>query len=179
MRVPVTLVAIAGLFGGCANQSASAQRGSLTVEVRDVHERELMPERFTCEGADTSPPLSWSGVPREARSLVLIVDDPDAPRGTFTHWVVYDLPPTERGLEAGQPRDARLENGGVQGTNDFRRVGWNGPCPPAGRAHRYRFTVHAMDRMLEIAPGADRARLDRAMSGHSIANGTFVARFRR
>ncbi len=179
MRMLCSILPIVLALLGCANENARAQRSSLKIEVPNLSEGDTMPERFTCEGNDASPPLSFSGVPESARSLALIVDDPDAPRGTFTHWLVYDIAPDERGLEENQARTERLENGALQGQNDFETLGWHGPCPPPGPAHRYRFTLHAIDRMLRLAPGADRRALDRAMSGKSIARATFTARFGR
>ena len=133
-----------------------------------------IPKQYTCDGRDLSPPLSWSGVPAGARSLVLICDDPDAPRGTWVHWVVFDLPPTTRDLPEGIATPA----GGVQGTNDFRKTGYGGPCPPGG-THRYLFKLYALDTELKLAPGATKAQVETAMEGHVLEQGTLTGRYSR
>jgi len=126
-----------------------------------------IPRAHTCDGADQSPPLAWNGVPEAARQLALIVDDPDAPGRTFVHWVLYGLPPTATGLPAGVPRDGTLTRPvpAVQGMNDFRHTGWNGPCPPPGAPHRYVFTLYALKRKLTLPPGANAETLRTAMKG--------------
>src|SRR5574341_2035810 len=128
-----------------------------------------IPEAFTCEGRDVSPALQWAGVPESAKSLVLIVDDPDAPdpkapKMTWVHWVLYNLPPTAKGLpQAVVPRD--LPAGTRQGTNDWKRTGWGGPCPPIGR-HRYFFKLYALDALLPDLGEPTRQKLEKAMEGH-------------
>lgn len=138
-----------------------------------------IPSRCTCEGEDVSPPLAWTGVPPEARSLALVVDDPDAPRRRWVHWVVYDLPPTLHGLPADVPPDGALSGGAQQGRNDFGRAGYGGPCPPPGPAHRYVFTLFALDTVLALPAGATRAELSRAMEGHVLATAGLVGTFGR
>ncbi|QJT07448.1 YbhB/YbcL family Raf kinase inhibitor-like protein [Oceanidesulfovibrio marinus] len=119
-----------------------------------------IPIRHTCDGEDISPALEWSGVPDKATSLVLICDDPDAPGGTFDHWIVYNLPPDIDGLGEGIALGTALEGGGNQGRNDFRKVGYGGPCPPSG-THRYYFTLYAVDGTLDYAePPGKQAVLD-------------------
>lgn len=104
-------------------------------------EGERIPVRYTCDGDDESPPLAWAGVPKSAKSLVLLCDDPDAPRGTWHHWAVYDIPPATNALPAGlSPRNADFK----QATNDFRKLGYGGPCPPLGRPHHYYFRLLAL-----------------------------------
>ncbi|GIW05043.1 MAG: hypothetical protein KatS3mg059_1663 [Thermomicrobiales bacterium] len=114
-----------------------------------------IPVKYTCDAQDISPPLRWSGVPAEAQELVLVVDDPDAPSGIFTHWLVYGLPPRTTGLPEGVPPGETVPGGGRQGRNDFGRLGYGGPCPPSG-SHRYVFTVYALDAPLNLPPGATR-----------------------
>ncbi|MCX7722324.1 MAG: YbhB/YbcL family Raf kinase inhibitor-like protein, partial [Verrucomicrobiae bacterium] len=109
-----------------------------------------IPSKYTCDGEDVSPPLNWTNVPPEAKSLVLISDDPDAPVGTWVHWVLYDLPPTTAGLSEGVPKSSELPNGAKQGINDFRRIGYGGPCPPPGKPHRYYFKLYALDTVLGL-----------------------------
>jgi Raf kinase inhibitor-like YbhB/YbcL family protein len=138
-----------------------------------------IPAQFTCDGSDISPALSWTAPPEGTQSLALIVDDPDAPRGTFVHWVLYDLPASERGLPEGVPPQRRLTSGASQGRNDFGKVGYGGPCPPAGPPHRYYFRLCALDTRLDLKAGATRAQLDRAMRGHVLGRTELMARYRR
>jgi Raf kinase inhibitor-like YbhB/YbcL family protein len=138
-----------------------------------------IPSSCTCEGENVSPPLAWTGTPAGTRSLALVVDDPDAPRRRWVHWVIWNLPPAMQGLPPGVSNDATLAGGGRQGRNDFGRVGYGGPCPPPGPAHHYVFTLFALDAVLGLAPGATRAELSRAMDGHVLATAELVGTFRR
>jgi Raf kinase inhibitor-like YbhB/YbcL family protein len=139
-------------------------------------------QAHTCEGKDTSPPLSWSGVPAGAKSLALVVDDPDAPdprapKMTWVHWVLYDIPPTATGLaEAVASKD--LPAGTRQGTNDWKRTGFGGPCPPIGR-HRYFFKLHALDAVLPDLGTAAKAQLEKAMEGHVIAKAELMGTYQK
>jgi Raf kinase inhibitor-like YbhB/YbcL family protein len=131
-----------------------------------------IPSKFSCDGTNTNPPLQISDVPPEAKSLVLIVDDPDAPNGTFTHLVVWNISPQTRTIgEGSAPK-------GVQGTNDFGRSGYGGPCPPSG-SHRYYFKIFALDRELDLPFGAKRSQLDAAMKGHVVGQGELMGRYSR
>ena len=138
-----------------------------------------IPAEFTCDGSDVSPALAWSGAPAGTQSFALIVDDPDAPRGTWVHWVLYDVPPTERHLDEGVPSAGTLPSGGRQGLNDFGNIGYGGPCPPPGPAHRYCFRLYALDRKLGLQSGATRAAVDRGMRGHVLASAELVGRYSR
>jgi Raf kinase inhibitor-like YbhB/YbcL family protein len=130
-----------------------------------------IPAKFTCDGTNVSPALQIGGVPNEAKSLVLIVDDPDAPRGLFTHWIIWNIDPkTTRVAENSAPA------AGVQGTNDFGKRNYGGPCPPSG-THRYFFKIFALDTKLELKPNARRAELDAAMRGHVLAQGELMGRY--
>jgi len=130
-----------------------------------------IPTKFTCNGTNVSPELQISSVPNEAKSVVLIVDDPDAPRGLFTHWIVWNIDPkTTRVAENSAP------TAGVQGTNDFGKRNYGGPCPPFG-THRYFFKIFALDTKLELKPSARRAELDAAMRGHVLTQGELMARY--
>ena len=130
-----------------------------------------IPAKFACGGTNVSPALQIGGVPNEAKSLVLIVDDPDAPRGLFTHWIIWNIDPkTTRVAENSAP------TGGVQGTNDFGKRNYGGPCPPSG-THRYFFKIFALDTKLELKPNARRAELDAAMRGHVLAQGELMGRY--
>ena len=141
-----------------------------------------IPALFTCEGRDLSPALDWTGVPEAAKSLVLIVDDPDAPdpaapKTTWVHWVLYDLPPTARGLPEGMASSA-LPAGTKQGTNDWKRTGYGGPCPPIGR-HRYFFKLYALDAVLPDLGTAAKVRVEAAMQGHVIAHAELVGTYQK
>jgi len=126
--------------------------------------------KYTCEGEDISPALIWRAIPRDAKSVVLICEDPDAPSGTFVHWLVYNLPTTATGLPEGVPGTESLSNGAMQGINDFRRLGYGGPCPPRGHAHRYFFRLHALDIRLELSAGLGKNEVTRAMDGHVLSS---------
>lgn len=141
-------------------------------------EGSLIPKIYTCEGKDISPPLTWSNLPDGTKSIALINDDPDAPMGTWVHWVVYNIPATEKGLKEAVPSEKVLSNGTKQGTTDFRRIGYGGPCPPSG-THRYFFKIYALDKLLELEPGATKGQLLTAMEGHILGNGQLVGKYKR
>jgi len=136
-----------------------------------------IPQQYCC--APYSPPLSWSQVPEETRSIAVLCDDPDAPVGDWVHWVLFNLPPDTESLEPGIPRKAKLENGAIQGTTDYGRIGYDGPCPPPGKPHRYFFTVFALDALLDLDSSATKADLLNAMEGHVLAKGELMGKFGR
>ena len=138
-----------------------------------------IPVRHTCDGSDVSPALAWSDAPAGTRSFALIMDDPDAPAGTWVHWLLYDLPATAQELAEDVPARIELPSGARQGRNDFRRVGYGGPCPPRGPAHRYFFRLYALDAKLNLRGGLARSELDRAMRGHVLAEAELMARYAR
>ncbi len=139
----------------------------------------FIPKRFTCEAANVSPALAWTDPPLGTQSFAIIEDDPDAPSGTFVHWVVYDLPAAYRKLPEALSRNGQMPGGGRQGTNDFSRTGYSGPCPPPGRPHRYFIRLYALDAMLNLRPAASRKELDAAMQGHILAQAELMALFAR
>jgi Raf kinase inhibitor-like YbhB/YbcL family protein len=126
------------------------------------------PRKYTCDGDNISPPLSWRFVPDEAQALVLICDDPDAPEDPFVHWVLYGLPVDIRRLEENVPRDGRLASGGVQGRNSSGKIGYTGPCPPREPAHQYYFRLYALDEALNLSAGATRQQLLDRIEGHVL-----------
>jgi Raf kinase inhibitor-like YbhB/YbcL family protein len=135
-------------------------------------EGEAIPTKHTCDGDDLSPALSWGNVPEGAQSLALICEDPDAPTGTFEHWIIYNLSPTVTVLAEGVPATELLPDGSVQGRNDFKRTGYGGPCPPPGdKAHRYFFRLYALDTQIRLPAGAGREEFGRAIEGHILAGG--------
>ena len=138
-----------------------------------------IPVEHTCDGENRSPRLMWSGVPDGTRSFALIMDDPDAPRGTFTHWVLYDIGGTVRELPPAVPAIDRGAGGIKQGPNDFRDVGYGGPCPPPGAPHRYVFRLYALDATTGLAPGSSHKDLLAAIRGHVLAEATLTGTFAR
>jgi hypothetical protein len=138
-----------------------------------------IPKQHTGDGADRSPPLSWSEPPAGTKSLALICEDPDAPGGTWVHWVLFNRPAQSRELEEGVPATATLGNGAKQSKNDFGNLGYGGPAPPKGQPHRYFFTVYALDRAVDLPGGATKAQLLDAMKGHLLAKGQLVGNYGR
>ena len=160
--------ALAIFLGGIFNMNAAS---SISVSSPAFQGGGDIPAKFTCNGTNVSPELQISGIPNDAKSLVLIVDDPDAPRGLFTHWIVWNIDPkTTRVAENSAPAS------GVQGTNDFGKRNYGGPCPPSG-THRYFFKIFALDTKLELKPSARRTELDAAIRGHVLAQGELMARY--
>ena len=149
---------------------------TLKLESTAFAEGAPIPRIYTCDGKDVSPPLSWTGAPKGTSSFALICDDPDASK-TWVHWVIFDLPPSTTGLPQGvAPQDRSV--GGVQGTNDFRKIGYGGPCPPSG-THRYFFKLYALDTSLGLHPGATKAQLEAAIQGHIVATAQLVGMYAR
>jgi Raf kinase inhibitor-like YbhB/YbcL family protein len=162
------------------NPTHDSRRKKMALEISSTafSKGEMIPIRYTCDGPDVSPDLSWSGVPETAKSLALICDDPDAPMGTWVHWVLFNIPSSASGLPAEIPSDAALENGARHGTNDFGRLGYGGPCPPGG-THRYYFKLYALDAELNRDSGVTKAELLEAMDGHVIAEGQLMGTYKR
>jgi len=138
-----------------------------------------IPQKYTCDGDDISPPLTWTGAPAGVKTFALITDDPDAPAGIWVHWVIYNLPPDATGLTEDTPKSDSLPNGAKQGVNDFKNVGYGGPCPPPGKAHRYFFKLYALDTTLDLPSGATKADLLKAMDGHVLAQGQLMGTYQR
>jgi len=138
-----------------------------------------IPARYTCEEQDVSPALTWEEPPAETQSFALIMDDPDAPGGVFTHWVLFNLPADSRGLSEAVPTQPQLPDGSLQGKNDFGRIGYGGPCPPPGRPHRYQFTLYALDQTLDLKAGASKKQVIDAMQGHILVQGRLTGTYQR
>lgn len=165
-----------GLLGvaGCLGSPDVGQEpadGDFALASSAIGEGETVPAAYTCDGEDISPPLTISDVPDGAESLALVVDDPDAPGGTFTHWLLWNLPPDRTSIPEALSREPTLSalDGARQGTNDFGEVGYRGPCPPSGAVHTYRFTLYALDAMLEVQAGAEVGVLQPAIDNHQFA----------
>ncbi len=142
------------------------------------HQNLSIPSKYTCDGANISVPLSWRDAPKDAKSFALILADPDALAGTWVHWVLYDLPASSHELEEAIPNQETLGNGAKQGVNDFGKVGYAGPCPPRGPAHRYFFKLYALDRMTELKPRARKQHLSDAMNKHILVQAELVGIYR-
>lgn len=152
---------------------------AMTLRSEAFQEGGQIPAKYTCQGDGMSPPLNWGGMPRQAGSYALIAEDPDAPGGVFTHWLIFDLNANTDSLGEGVPPVPQLSDGAIQGTNSFGKLGYGAPCPPAGPAHHYRFTVYALDVMLHLDPSTRRDQLLGAMQGHILDQGSLVGLFAR
>ncbi len=139
----------------------------------------LIPRQYTCDGGDVSPPLIWKNAPAQTRALALIADDPDAPGGTWVHWVIYDLPAAANELAEGMAKGAMLASDAHQGLNDFGRIGYGGPCPPSGPAHRYFFKLYALDTETGLKPGASKTQLLDTIRGHVLGQAELMGRYGR
>ncbi len=137
-----------------------------------------IPGKYTCDGMDISPPLAWTSGPGGTKTFALICDDPDAPMGTWVHWVLFNLPADIIELRENVPPERELESGAKQGMNDFRKIGYGGPCPPGG-THRYYFKLYALDTEINLEAGATKSELLKAMEGHILAEGQLMGRFER
>lgn len=170
MKFTSGIILVFVLSAGCIREDAQIKdktisNFSLTSKV--FKQGDMIPLKYTCDGEDVSPSLSWGNVPDGTKTLALIMDDPDAPGGIFTHWVLFNLPATIMNLPEGVQRLDMLDNGGIQGKNDFGRKGYGGPCPP--KRHTYRFILYALDTELSLKPGANRENVLKAMEGHILA----------
>jgi Raf kinase inhibitor-like YbhB/YbcL family protein len=140
---------------------------------------ETIPKDFTADGRNVSPPLRWGGAPPATQSYAVIVDDPDAPAGLWTHWVLFNVPADRTELPEGVPPEKEVLDGALQGTNSFNKIGYGGPAPPKGKPHRYYFHVYALDRKLDLKAGASRADVDAALKGHILAKGQWMGTYGR
>ena len=179
--VPILLTLVCSCSSRNAYTASKGKAGKMSIQVTSAafNEGGSIPAKYTCDGINVSPPLKWASIPDTTKSIALIVDDPDAPRGDWVHWVVYDLPASLRELPEKVPPDEKiLGNGGRQGATDFGKIGYGGPCPPSG-THRYFFKVYALDKLLGLAPGATKAQLLKAMEGHVLAEGQLMGKYKR
>jgi hypothetical protein len=178
-RFPKTLPILALLLG-CL-QGGAAMGFSLSSP--SFAEGAPIPKKQTCDGSDLSPPLVWQGAPAGTKAFALVVDDPDAPPGTWVHWVIYDIPGDVKGLEEGVPKTETLANGAKQGmawgVDRFNKLGYTGPCPPPGATHRYYFKLTALDAPLGLPPKAGKFDVEKAMKGHVLAETQLMGRYGR
>lgn len=171
----------APFLAGCRHSDpavAAAARTAITLSSTSLKDGKV-PTECTCDGDDASPSLEWTTPPEGTKSLALTATDPDAPGGTFTHWLLFNLPGNALSLPKGLPQEGHLSDGSEQGQNDFGKLGYGGPCPPPGNAHRYVFTLYALDRTLNATAGSARSQLETAIRGHVLARGELTARYGR
>jgi Raf kinase inhibitor-like YbhB/YbcL family protein len=182
MKMVFTALLLAGLAsGGCSQEPKSATGHVAKIQLTSAAfaDGQPIPVKYTADALDISPPLAWTNAPAGTKCFALIADDPDAPAGDWTHWLVYDLPPSTASLGEDQLKVAQFSNGTKQGLNDFQKTGYNGPAPPPGKAHRYYFKLYALDAMTGLAPGATKAALLKAMEGHVLGEGQLKATYQR
>jgi Raf kinase inhibitor-like YbhB/YbcL family protein len=182
MKMVFTALLLAGLVtGGCSQEPKSATGHVAKIQLTSAAftDGQTIPVKYTADALDISPPLAWASAPAGTKSFALTVDDPVAPAGDWTHWVIYDLPPTTAALAEDTLKVPQLPNGTKQGLNDFNKTGYNGPAPPPGKAHRYYFKLYALDAMTGLAPGAARADLLKAMDGHLLGEGELKGTYQR
>jgi Raf kinase inhibitor-like YbhB/YbcL family protein len=188
-KIPVLLCLSILLLAGCKQQSQANPGGQapssvgstptggmeMTINVSSdaFNEGENIPKKYSCDGDNISPVISWAGIPAGTQSLAMIMDDPDAPSGTFVHWVIYNLPSSMTTLPEG------ASGSGTQGANGARKLGFTGPCPPKGPAHRYFFKVYALDQKLSLKEGATKKDLENAMKGHILGQGQLMGKYGR
>ncbi|MGD0411289.1 MAG: YbhB/YbcL family Raf kinase inhibitor-like protein [Verrucomicrobiota bacterium] len=172
---------LAGFLTACHAQEPPTHGANMKLHLTSTAfaDGQPIPRRHTSDDQDLSPALQWSGAPPATKSLALICDDPDAPMGTWVHWVIYDLPPGAAGLSEGAPKSPELAGGAKQGVNDFKRIGYGGPAPPPGKAHRYFFKLYALDTKPGLKPGLTKQDLLQAMDGHVLAEGQLVGTYQR
>lgn len=170
------LIFIVGIFP--QQKQKENKKMAIKLESSAFKEGEMIPSKYTCDGKNISPPLQWSGVPENAKSIAFIVDDPDAPMGVWVHWIIYNIPPTINHLEENISYDKKLKDGAIQGINDFRKNGYGGPCPPSG-THRYYFKIYALDLILEENPNMTKQALLDKMKNHILAEGQLMGKYKR
>jgi Raf kinase inhibitor-like YbhB/YbcL family protein len=172
-------------FGCCgeSKQNSSSNSGGKTMSLEIISsaftDGDFIPAKYTADGSDVSPPLKWTQPPSTTKAFALVCDDPDAPVGTWVHWVVYNIPPTALELKEAMPKDAVLPDGIRQGVTDFGSTGYGGPAPPKGAAHRYYFKLYALDSVINLKPGATKAQLMKAIEGKIIAEAKLMGKYQR
>ncbi|MCH8306351.1 MAG: YbhB/YbcL family Raf kinase inhibitor-like protein [Candidatus Marinimicrobia bacterium] len=152
---------------------------SLTISSTAFSEGERIPDKYTCEGEDISPQLTWRDAPEGTKSFSLICDDPDAPMGTWDHWLIYNIPADSEGLSEAVPTDESLTDGSKQGLNSWEKKSYGGPCPPPGDPHRYFFKLYALDTMLTLTGDVNKSTLENAMQEHILAEAQLMGTFSR
>ena len=172
---------LAGFITACDAKNASTNETPMKLHLTATSftDGQPIPRRHAFDDLDRSPELQWPGAPPGTKSLALICDDPDAPMGTWVHWVIYDLPPATLGLSEGIPQSPELANGAKQGVNYYKHIGYGSPCPPSGKSHRYFFKLYALDIKPELKSGLTKRDLLKAMEGHVLADGQLMGTYQR
>ncbi len=181
-KVIFTAMFLAGFVTAGCSQEPQATKGHVmktSLTSAAFADGEPIPAKYTCDGNDVSPPLQWTNAPANTRCFALIADDPDAPVGTWVHWVLYDLPADSSALPENVAKTQNITGNAKQGVNDFRRLGYGGPCPPPGKPHRYFFKLYALDRVLDLKPAVTKKDLLKAMEGHVLAEGQLMGTYQR
>ncbi|HLV85604.1 MAG TPA: YbhB/YbcL family Raf kinase inhibitor-like protein [Candidatus Sulfotelmatobacter sp.] len=165
----------------CRTLAAQSEKTSspLTISSASFPSGGTIAKKYTCDGPDVSPQLSWTDPPPGTQTFALLADDPDAPGGNWNHWTIWNLPAGSRSLPEGASKEEHLTDGSQQGKNDFPKIGYNGPCPPPGSPHRYYFKLFALDIKLNLKPGAGKKELEAAMQGHILAHAEWMGRYGR
>lgn len=192
MKIVMAAAVVALLLTGiaCAQPTVAASQGQvnenmekmtyqLSVASPAFKDSQRIPAKYTADGDDMSPPLQWAEIPEGVAEYALIVDDPDAPGGVFTHWVIYGIPGSYDHLDDGVPQVEELDNGAMQGLNHLGKIGYNGPAPPKGKPHRYVFTLYAIDAKLDLPAGITKEELKKAIQGHIISEGKLTGLYGR
>jgi Raf kinase inhibitor-like YbhB/YbcL family protein len=185
----ILVLSLSSALPGCANRPQPVTQQTIADKPKEdkmeikltsaaFKDGQPIPRQHTCDGVDVSPPLEWSGAPRSAKTLAIVCDDPDAPSGTWVHWVLYNLPGEKIGLTENVPATEQVPGGGLQGINDFRKIGYGGPCPPSG-THRYFFKLYVLDSELDLKPGATKAELLKAMEGRIVGQAQLMGTYSR
>jgi Raf kinase inhibitor-like YbhB/YbcL family protein len=179
--VLLTACLTVALLAGCGSREhlPGAGESVLSVSSMAFQEGKEIPVKYTCQGQDISPSVAWGEPPSGTKSVLLVMDDLDAPVGVFTHWVIFNIPPDRRELAEAVPAQPQLPDGSRQGENSFGRIGYGGPCPPSGNPHRYQFTVYALDIPLGVVAGASKKQVLDASEGHILARGKLTGTYQR
>lgn len=179
LKRALVLAMFADIAGIGQSQSKTQPAMKLEITSTAFQQGTPIPARFTCDGEDVSPPLKWTGAPPETKSFALICDDPDAPIGTWVHWVLWNLPASAASLPQGAEKTNQLPAGTAQGANDFKRTVYGGPCPPGSKPHHYFFKLFALDTTLSLKPGSKKKDLLKAIEGHVLAQGELMGTYTR
>lgn len=180
MKILIVLLVLLSSFDSSLQNQTKPGGEKMEIKLTSpvFKEGEFIPKKYTCDGENVSPPLGWSGIPATTKSIALICDDPDAPMGTWVHWVIFNIPASVKRLNENIKIAKVLEDGTVQGNNDSRKIGYAGPCPPGG-THRYFFKIYALDKRIEHTPGATKKELIKEMEGHILAEGKLMGKYSR
>ena len=177
--IPIVAFSLLLAANGLSDSIPGGPSMTLTISSSSFRNGGTIPKKYTCDAADVSPHLAWTEPPAATKTFALLVDDPDAPVGNWNHWTMWNLPPSLRGLAEGVSKEARLPDGTEQGRNDFRKTGYNGPCPPPGKPHHYVFKLFALDASLGLKSGSGNKDLEAVMKGHILAQSEWMGTYGR